>query len=112
MPAVGASLLWAVRFALMACDASEASRPDMETLARDSKGRDVLAELSEASGQAQINEITARHRLPRLRVPSVDANSALIYAVVVGWSTSASASASADAGAWAIIRYQGPFRRR
>jgi superfamily II DNA helicase RecQ len=109
--AVIASVPWAIRFALMACDASEASRPDIEILARDAKGRELLTELSEANGQASIHRITARHRLPRLRVPSVDSSSALIYAVVVGPSTSVSASASASAS-WSIIRYEGPFRRR
>ena len=111
-----ASVPWAVRFALKACDASEASRPDIELLARDAKGREVLAELSEASGQSAINHVTARHRLPRLRVPPVDRHTALIYTVVVGPSASATASAStsatSSAGAWAIIRYEGPFRRR
>jgi hypothetical protein len=107
---------WAVQFALLACDASSARRPDIEVLARDASKRKVLDELSDASGQVDINHITTRHRqlVPRLRVPPADGHSALIYAVVVGPSALASASASASASscAWTIIRYEGPFRRR
>ena len=103
-----ASVPWAVRFALKACEASEVRRPDAELLARHAEGRALLTELAEARGQAAINHITARHRLPRLRVPSVDGHSGWIYAVVVG----PSASATASSPGWAITRYEGPFRRR
>ena len=80
-------------------------------LACDAKGRETIEELIAAGNQATLNQLTTRHQLPGLHVPSLNGHGALIYTAVVALA-SASASASASSDTWAIIRYEGPFRRR
>lgn len=93
---------FAIQFALLASEPSPHSRPNLNRLASDENGRRLLAALSAATSQRDIDGVVEEHGgMCRLRVPSRRSDEQLVYTVVVGL--------DALTHDWSVLRYEGPF---
>jgi hypothetical protein len=90
---------WAIRYALLAANDSQAGRADIEKMARTDTGRLLLRRLGEAQHPADVKRAMEAFGKRPIRVPIIEKNEALMYTVIIG--------RGAD-GAWGVRRYEGP----
>lgn len=92
---------FALQFALLASEAAPQRRPNLREWASDEDGRRLLAALSAATSQRELEAITSEHSsLGALRVPLRRSNEQIVYTAIVGF--------SAASGSWGVVRYEGP----